>query len=298
MKKNNEQKIAAVVVTYNRLELLKECINSLRNQTREPDEIIIVNNNSTDGTEEWLINQSDLTVITQENSGSAGGQYTGIKTAYDKGYDWIWCIDTDVIPDLNSLQMLIISDVSNNLSVGFLSSVIFYIDGRLCSINIPYLPIEKRIVESFIECDNLEIISSSFGSVLFRKNILDKVGFPDKRYFIWGDDVDFTFRIIENGFKGFLIKKSRAIHYSASNETDPFLDLNVNDIKMKYGLRNTVSLIIRRNSILFNSKIRGYLASLVFISKLLYQRIKKQKSFKIIESLILIKYYINGLFFK
>ena len=67
------------------MELLKECIQSLRNQTHKLDEIFIINNSSTDGTLEWLNTQTDLTVITQENSGSAGGQYTGIKTAYEKG---------------------------------------------------------------------------------------------------------------------------------------------------------------------------------------------------------------------
>src|SRR3989339_336534 len=99
-------KIAAVVVTFNRLTLLQECIESLRNQTHTLDEIIIVNNSSTDGTLEWLNAQKDLTVITQENSGSAGGQHTGIKTAYEKGYDWIWCMDDDAEPELNALEEL------------------------------------------------------------------------------------------------------------------------------------------------------------------------------------------------
>lgn len=77
-------KIAAVVVTFNRLELLKKCVESLRNQTHKLDEILIINNSSTDGTLDWLNQQNDLTVISQENSGSAGGQFTGIKTAYEK----------------------------------------------------------------------------------------------------------------------------------------------------------------------------------------------------------------------
>ncbi len=291
-------KIAAVVVTYNRLELLKKCLDSLRGQTHKLDEIIVINNSSGDGTLEWLQEQNNLTVITQENSGSAGGQYTGIKTAYEKDYDWIWCLDTDVVPELNALKMFLKSEVITNPAVGFLSSVIFYKDGKLCNVNVPYLPIEKKIVESFVEDENLEIISASFGSVLFNSKIIAVVGFPDKRYFIWGDDVDFTFRIIEKGFKGYLIRKSRAIHYSPLNDINPFLDLNINDVKMKYGIRNTARLIVRRNSILYNSKTRGYIASLNFIYKLINQRNKKKKSFEVLEMIKLIKYYINGLLFK
>ena len=81
-------KIAAIVVTFNRLTLLQECIQALRDQTRRPDEIIVVDNSSTDGTREWLNAQLDLTVVRQGNLGSSGGQQTGIKTAYQKGYDW------------------------------------------------------------------------------------------------------------------------------------------------------------------------------------------------------------------
>jgi len=99
-------KVAAVVVTFNRLELLKQCLRSLRNQTRKPDEIFVINNNSSDGTAEWLSHQADLTVITQKNSGSAGGQHTGIKTAYEKGFEWCWCIDDDCIAKENALQKL------------------------------------------------------------------------------------------------------------------------------------------------------------------------------------------------
>ncbi len=108
-------KIAAVVVTFNRLELLKQCVQSLRNQTLKLDEILIINNSSTDGTLEWLNQQNDLTILTQENSGSAGGQYTGIKTAYEKGYDWILCTDDDTSFDGNYIRILIEYAITNSL---------------------------------------------------------------------------------------------------------------------------------------------------------------------------------------
>jgi GT2 family glycosyltransferase len=82
-------KIAAVVVTFNRLELLKICITALREQTRKLDEIIVINNSSSDGSLEWFFEQNDLTLITQQNSGGTGSFHTRIKTAYEKGYDWI-----------------------------------------------------------------------------------------------------------------------------------------------------------------------------------------------------------------
>ena len=93
------KKITAVVVTYNRKELLRRCVEHLRGQTRALDNIIVVNNGSTDGTKVWLDEQTDLDVIHQENVGGSGGFYRGIQYAYEKGYDWIWCMDDDVYPE-------------------------------------------------------------------------------------------------------------------------------------------------------------------------------------------------------
>lgn len=87
--------IIAVVVTYNRMELLKRNIRCLQ-QNKPISSIVIVNNGSTDGTTEWLAAQEGLTVINQTNVGGAGGFYTGIQYAYQAGADWIWCMDDDV----------------------------------------------------------------------------------------------------------------------------------------------------------------------------------------------------------
>ncbi|NJO25235.1 MAG: glycosyltransferase [Bacteroidia bacterium] len=46
--------------------LLSECITALRNQSRKPDAILVVNNGSTDNTEQWLQLQSDVNFITQK----------------------------------------------------------------------------------------------------------------------------------------------------------------------------------------------------------------------------------------
>ena len=73
--------IIAVVVTYNRMELLKRNIRCLQ-QNKPISSIVIVNNGSTDGTTEWLAAQEGLTVINQTNVGGAGGFYTGIQYAY------------------------------------------------------------------------------------------------------------------------------------------------------------------------------------------------------------------------
>ena len=104
------EKVIAVVVTYNRSTLLAECINALRNQTQKLDAIFVVNNGSTDNTEQWLRQQPDLHFITQKNVGSSGGFSTGINWAYKNGFSWIWLMDDDGYPTPTALENLLAQD--------------------------------------------------------------------------------------------------------------------------------------------------------------------------------------------
>ena len=101
------EKTIAIIVTYNRQKLLSECVDSLRRQTHSLDKILVINNGSTDNTERWLSTQKDITFITQNNSGSAGGFSTGIKWAFENNFSWMWCMDDDGYPKENALQNLL-----------------------------------------------------------------------------------------------------------------------------------------------------------------------------------------------
>ncbi len=191
-------KIAAVVVTFNRLALLKECVQSLREQTHKLDEIFIINNSSTDGTLEWLCSQKDLTVITQENSGSAGGQYTGIKTAYEKGYDWIWCFDDDVKSASDSLSHMI--PFINNLDVSTIqllkkSSPI----DRAYNQGADYLKIkyfkEVKISSAAQKSGYVFTNLFTFEGVLLNSSIIKLVGLPQKDFYCYFDDKEYSLRI-------------------------------------------------------------------------------------------------------
>ena len=77
-------KIAAVVVTRNRIDKLKKCIDALRHQSMVLNDIIVIDNDSTDLTKEWLDAEKGLTVVHQGNEGSSGGQRKGCLVAIEK----------------------------------------------------------------------------------------------------------------------------------------------------------------------------------------------------------------------
>ncbi|MHB9011464.1 MAG: glycosyltransferase [Ignavibacteriaceae bacterium] len=257
-------KIAAVVVTFNGLLHIKNSLEALKNQSHQLDEIIIVNNSSIDGTTEWLSDQKGIEHIIQKNSGSAGGQYTGIKNAYIKGYDYIWCLDQDIVPEQDALEKLLSTEEIKNENTGFLSSLILDKNLDIAYINVPYIRNFEEVLQALVMKSNIPIISASFGSLLIPKKAIEKIGLPVKEFFIWGDDVEYTMRMIQAGFKGFLVIESKAIHNGEDNNLDPFLVMDIRNKKTFFAIRNTFYVIRLRNKVVYKSLIRGILGCLSF----------------------------------
>jgi GT2 family glycosyltransferase len=221
----SQLKIAAVVVTFNRLHLLKECVDSIRRQTRTLDEIIVVNNSSTDGTIEWLNRQKDLTVITQENMGSAGGQYTGIKTAFEKRHDWIWCMDDDTEPFNDALEKLIPKMPSQTLSatagtvLNDKGNIFIEHRGNFALNKINTSILQRPVPDtSYYHGDVQRIDFASFVGILINRKAIERIGFPNEDLFIYHDDVEYCLRLKSVG-EMLLIPESKIIHKENSKET-------------------------------------------------------------------------------
>jgi GT2 family glycosyltransferase len=192
------ESVAAVVVTYNRLSDLKKCLDSLRQQTRPLDALLVVNNGSTDGTAEWLATQPDLRVISQENLGGAGGFATGIEAAYAAGFDWLWCMDDDCLAAPDALDKLLTSPnlgpcVKNAVSISTKDpdELAFYVDRP----NRQY-----RRVSDMTAFDLVYGVASFFNGTLIHAQVVRTIGSPDPKLFIWGDEVEYMTRAMRGGF--------------------------------------------------------------------------------------------------
>lgn len=210
----SEQKIAAVLVTYNRLDFLKKVVSSLKSQTKNINQIIVVNNGSTDGTSEWLDQQSELHVVNQENVGSSGGQYTGFKTAYENGYDWIWCMDDDVVPRNDCLEKLLYDDNERIVRTPLRytpSGKPFLNDTIIFNLSNPFKNIWEKII-SEVDLNNNIIYAEgiTFEGPLFHRSVVEKIGLPEKKFFIFGDDSEYWIRADKAGFKSVIVTKAKA----------------------------------------------------------------------------------------
>lgn len=197
-------KIIAVIVTYNRLELLKKGIQALRSN-KPLTEIIIIDNGSTDGTQEWLDRQNNLYIVHQDNVGGSGGFYTGIKTAYEKGADWIWCMDDDVFPHDDCLEKLL--PYAKDPQIGILSprrlleGKEFTHEFQEYNFSNPFASMHgKKLSKQQIE-QATEIVGADFEGPFIRREVIEQIGFPNKDLFIFCDDTDYCLRTHLAGFK-------------------------------------------------------------------------------------------------
>ena len=189
-------RVCAVVVTFNRKSLLRTCLQSLFTQTRPIDEIVVVNNASTDGTELLLAQEfPHLRVLQQpENLGGAGGFHAGMKWAVEQQFDWVWVMDDDIrmLPD--ALEVMLsyggIGDMihaQKRMNDGLLVWEAIW-DARACS------AVTFRKETSFENGrDWISVSYSCFEGALIKRALIERAGLPDIRYFVAGDDTIYGF---------------------------------------------------------------------------------------------------------
>ena len=215
---NKNKRISAIVVTYNRKDLLRECIEALENSSVYVD-IIVIDNNSTDGTEKIARNalrKTDFYYNTMSNIGGAGGFNYGIKKAYELNYDYFWLMDDDTIVQEDTLARLLEAENLLNEEFGFLSSVAYWIDGSLCNMNYHYIAKDWNDRKEYSEYGIIKVERATFVSFFTNREVVKKIGLPRKEYFIWGDDTDYSLRI-SDVFPCYMVAKSRVVHKMKNN---------------------------------------------------------------------------------
>jgi GT2 family glycosyltransferase len=238
-------KIVAVIVTFNRKNLLKRCVEHLRSQSQKLTSIVIVNNGSTDGTAEWLDAQTDLTVIHQENVGGSGGFYRGIQFAYEKEFDWIWCMDDDVYPEPDCLERLLSHYDSKTGAICPLrkqQGEIFLSEVKTFNLTNPFKSLHAyELTKEDIEGKNeVSIEGFTFEGPLFKRESIKAVGMPNKDLFILYDDSDYCYRLVKAGFTVKLATDAIMNKEKFFNGDSREEQIQKSKWKLYYHIRNTV----------------------------------------------------------
>lgn len=306
----NKLSIAAVIVTYNRIDLLLECLEALKNQTYALKAIYLIDNASTDDTYEKLIEKKyiEKSSITQKkgiingenyvhsisskkikitykrleiNIGGAGGFYEGLKLALDDRHDWIWVMDDDAIPENIALNELVKFLTDNRPG---LTSTVININGNIDISHrklikkylglIKFMPInENEYEQEFFESD-----IASYVGFLINAKFLQLAGLPIRNFFIFYDDTEHSLRL--NKFGRFLNINSSRIYHKAPVQNQNRMSDNW---KIYFQYRNRLITYKLHFSLLNFSIIYFSVISRLTISVLLLKKEYSRMLFKAIK---------------
>ena len=185
--------ITVVIVTFNNTGMLKNLLKDLAMQSRQADEIIVVDNGN--GNDSRRLVRSEFTNVKYihlpGNSGSGGGFYTGIKTAMGKS-DGIWTLDDDVRLETDSLKNLLAGYDNLSATVKRLSAV-------------------RSVGAGYDGTYPTEIEIMPWRGTLWAGNVVREMGPPRADYFLYGEDLEYSLRMREAGYTAYWVPQSRCI---------------------------------------------------------------------------------------
>ncbi|MGB7816902.1 MAG: glycosyltransferase [Methylotenera sp.] len=232
------ESVAAIVLAFSREEDLKNVIHHLKNQTRKPDEIIVIFQGTNLRILEWLNQQSGITVHQQGNVGSAGGFTTGMKMAIAKGHQWSWLFDDDAVPELDALEKMTSCKYFDSSKTGFLGAVVVNPDRQVYMS--PVADESNKWYGSVLQDGCVPVTSATWiGCLVSSQSILD-FGLPMEEFFMYEEDSEFTSRVVRSR-NCYCVIKSIIVHYQKAN-FNPFAS-KVDMLKHGYYVRNHFATI-------------------------------------------------------
>jgi GT2 family glycosyltransferase len=220
--------VIAVVVTYNRRELLLESLAAVHGQSRAPDAVIVVDNASTDETAAAVRSHYPAVTLAElaHNTGGAGGFAGGMALALVAGADLVWLMDDDTVPQRDALRALLEARERHpGGPPALVASRVIWTEGRPHPMNTPrakpFATKAERAAAAATGC--VPIRSASFVSILVDAGVSRERGLPQAGYFLWNDDFEYTTRLLR-GQAGLLCPASVVVHKTAafgSTDADP-----------------------------------------------------------------------------
>jgi GT2 family glycosyltransferase len=205
-------RILVHVHTWNDADVIGAALDAITRQTWAVEEILIVDNGSTDGTAELAYPEIVTLVRHRLNLGTSGATKTGLKYAVAHGYDWLWILDADSVPRPDALELLVhvlqdhdlagVRDVGVVCSSHNLLKLGQMLRGRMLTPGGPRLP---RLLKdrNIVDCDSV-----IWSGALINLAVVERVGLPRAgTRGCWEDlsldygDTEYTYRIRRAGYK-------------------------------------------------------------------------------------------------
>lgn len=242
----------AVIVTRDRPALLAQCLIAVLGQSRRPDLVIVVDNASGPETRDFLRMYSGIRVLRLPlNVGGAGGFHAGIELALQDGADWLWLMDDDGRPhNAGCLRSLLRTAVSHRAEM--VGALVVDVD-RPERLSFPVRIAGRTLFDvTAIETHGpVSGFAHLFNGALISAALFCRIGLPDPRFFIRGDEVEFLFRAREARARIVLDPQAQFLHPGSRPEIHPIFGgmfyavIPIEAVKQFYQFRNR-AYIFRR----------------------------------------------------
>jgi rhamnopyranosyl-N-acetylglucosaminyl-diphospho-decaprenol beta-1,3/1,4-galactofuranosyltransferase len=209
-------RVAAVVVTYNRPQLLQQVVAALHGQTRPVDRIFIIDNGSDETTRTVVAQLGDVVVLRSEvNLGGAGGFALGVDTAHKAGFDWIWLMDDDAIPRPQALGELEQAVLGVACTAGAVCGTVREFGDIALSHRRSFNAwsgLETRVPRRAYGDRPITIDTGSFVGFMVSASAVARVGLPERAFFLAYDDTEYSLRLRRAGLAVWLVPTSIVDH--------------------------------------------------------------------------------------
>jgi GT2 family glycosyltransferase len=285
---NLASKNCALVVTYNRPDLLVRCINSLLTQTKKLDGIIIIDNGSEISTLNILINHHYIksiipssnegiimiehdfndTLITyyklEQNKGPGFAFNFGCKVFFKSDYDWLWMMDDDGFAHNRALENLEMHKEYGD----FLNPLVLDIENKDNLAFGLYLKDRKKLIITEKDAFNnsasnlLFGVTNPFNGTFISKKLISKIGYPLAEMYGWGVEVEYEKRAIKHGFSNITICSS--FHYHPKSRVEHVSILN-GRYKLNYQSNRVKNYIEMRNNAYIKYRYDGIVSVIKYL---------------------------------
>ncbi|UCG13683.1 MAG: glycosyltransferase family 2 protein [Deltaproteobacteria bacterium] len=242
--------IHAVVLNWNNADDTLKCVRSLRRARHVPDEIIVVDNGSTDSSESVLrteLGRECHIIQTGENLGYAGGMRVGAEYCLQHHSDLIWFMNNDTEALGETLDALLASVERNGLQCMYSPKILHsgdqesvYFSGRYLDVatgeltlDPPPHSMEYGAIESDLVSDVIQ--GASF---IVPVQIIRELGFMDENYFLYFEEYDYSLRLARHGIKCICALSAVVLHRREGAQGSDQLLLD--RIRTYYRIRNRI----------------------------------------------------------
>jgi GT2 family glycosyltransferase len=234
--RNNDNKVSIIVVNWNGQRFLKDCLGALSGQTYANYEIILVDNGSSDNSVCFTRkNFPEVKLVAlRENTGFTGGNAAGLEVAVG---DFVALVNNDARPEKTWLENLI-HPMLEDRTIGICASKLIFEDPRILNsagdgLTTAGVGFNRGLGQNAVQFDASEPVFGACGAaVLYRRRMLEEIGFLDEDFFLYDEDTDLNFRAQLAGWKCIYVPS--AVVYHVANATAKRLS----DLHVYYHTRN------------------------------------------------------------